>query len=581
MSNITVRLNLGQQQYGGARTDENGLYTIRYLMPYLEYSVIFYSDWTTNFTTNVTLTPGNSTYLNCTLESLPLGGLSGTVVKEGSAPAHEVAVHLHFGSEPAQLRFTDVYGEYRFDKVPSGSVWIVFELGGFDTLVMENITILPGQWNELDVVISETVFEVGSSPEDGETDVSVSSTIIIDFTRPIDKRSVDGESIVILRNSTGEVIDTVFSFVDSEPTLVYVTPELLMDFSAIYMVHITTGIVDIYGKHLPHNRTFRFITEMEVLDMGPQEFFPDEGSTDVPVDVRISVKFPFGINVTTLNTDTFQFFKAGGSGVQVSGNISYDRENLTAVFVPDGELYFLTRYSVVLTPDIRFTDITYAFTGATWYFDTEMPLPEAGFVTGYLLERNGGPPDMSTYVELVSGDSKYSIYVDDNGYFLFSEIEPGMWTLNVLQEGRTVYSSSIYVEAGRTTDLGDVIVFGGVQDGQDEESSDFILISVIITVILMVLVYIIVRVNMKKSEKQKEVERKDEPKLRVPSPPVKKVRAPIVHEIRSAGEDDEEEDDDHIEDAIVDEMINKRISEQEGDEGPPARPRELGPPPGM
>ncbi len=576
MANITIEVLIGNHSQSKRSSDPAGHYRMAFMEAFTNYTIAVYSDWTSNFTTNIMLTLDNTTYLNCSVEYLPLGGLEGRVELPDGGPAYGVGVHYIADGVPPLLEFTDVLGNYAFDVVQEGECELMFELGGYETITVSNITISPHRWNHQDMVMTETPFDISILPLDGSKDVPVNSSIMIGFGRPIDPGSIDGSSIFLINEDTGAVIPSFFTIEQGSMMITLVSEQLLFH-NTSYIVHLTTGIIDIWEKHLPFNYTSNFRTGIFIEPVTVHSTYPRSDSSDIPVDIEITVEFKTSLDLMTIDQTTFFLYLGNDANHPIQSDVKYFVEEKKAVLIPDEPLEHSRRYAVSLSDEIEYEDRTKTFPGHSWTFETEPPPVMTGTVIGYVLDETNAPIiSTNAVIRLENRDQVYAQYPDPNGRYVFHDIPPGEFNLTIRADGYEMEHRTIYVELGDPTMVDTIRMVENTEDIEAAEDIMVMVIVLIIAVIISVMVITaVITVRAKSDEKNVQVEGHERPSRQVST---MNARKPLRHEIISIHDDTE---DDVMEDVIMEELIDREMSKNGGDRGHHQKPKLLEAPPGF
>jgi hypothetical protein len=104
-------------------------------------------------------------------QTVRTGSISGSITDESGAalPGATVTLTSPALQQPQLTRISEVSGQYQFPDLPPGEYSLKYELGGFSTLVRENIRLTTGFAARVDVVlklaqIAETVVVTGQGP---------------------------------------------------------------------------------------------------------------------------------------------------------------------------------------------------------------------------------------------------------------------------------------------------------------------------------------------------------------------------------------------------------------------------------
>jgi len=93
---------------------------------------------------------------------------------------------------------------------------------------------------------------------------------------------------------------------------------------------------------------------------------PGDGATDVAIDTVVTATFNEAMDSSTITTESFTL-----AGSEVSGTVTYDSDNYTATFTPDGNLDYDHEYTATLTTAIADQAGNPLAEPYTWSFTTE------------------------------------------------------------------------------------------------------------------------------------------------------------------------------------------------------------------
>jgi len=141
--------------------------------------------------------------------------------------------------------------------------------GGFPVLYMEAAVgdilsvILTSEGGELDRTLPFSVLDnippkvTSSAPTNGDKDIIIDSIIIIRFTEPVNRASVNENSFSLF-NAAGNVTGTI-DFIDDDTGITF-TPAQLLEPNTAYTINITTDVTDKNGNHLENMFIATFTT---------------------------------------------------------------------------------------------------------------------------------------------------------------------------------------------------------------------------------------------------------------------------------------------------------------------------------
>jgi uncharacterized protein (TIGR02145 family) len=245
-------------------------------------------------------------------------------------------------------------------------------------------------------------------PEKNATNVFLTQKIMVSFSEPMIKSSVESSFALTTGNGTAKV-DCSPSW-DEYMTLT-LTPKSSLIEGKIYTISWTNAATDLSGNGLTAG-SFSFTTipsaPPEVIYMEPggsnliYTLGPGDQYLTTGIDVRtpIVVDFSEPINTATVNASTFKLL-FGNS--QVSGKFEFLNENSRVIFRPNADLTFGKTYTITLTGGIQdvsqtkqnFAGLTTVFTAATKPTKPHIDYNDPASNTGLTIEigGNGFDPD--------------------------------------------------------------------------------------------------------------------------------------------------------------------------------------------
>lgn len=510
VANVSISLESGSI-IRNAKTDSEGYFRIRYVTAYRNYTITAYSHWTTNTTQDLTLAWGTTNSLDLYVEELDLCGLEGHVrmLSDGRG-AYNTAVHFHKDGYPPQVVFADVEGFFRFDSVPSGLCDIIFELGGYETIKMEDEFLERGEWNQVNAQLREIPFDIVSiDPPDGSVDFSVTGSVRIEFTLPLDQDTVDGSNFFIKDALTGRILNT-FLYLSRNGTEVDIFHEEYFDHETLYTLYISKEVTNIYNSKLGRTVKVNFTTEVQPLAFQVDSKYPPTDATGISIKTSVRVSFPHGLNESTLDESTVQLFVQGDlSPLEVT--MVYYVANRTLLIDPDEDLEPMMRYAVVLSTMIRAAENDKVFTGYSWSFETEDVRTDRGTLIGYVQADDGSLNDIGEiWVTLDNGEISRQTYLDLNGRYMFSDVEQGSWTVTVSGGDYIETSTTVFVRGDETTDADTITLLEKNTEEQEASGMTICVLTVLIIMVVIAVLVVLARKNTKDDEKAKT------PPLKVP-----------------------------------------------------------------
>src|SRR6202166_4132888 len=183
---------------------------------------------------------------------------------------------------------------------------------------------------------------VSTVPANGAPAVPVNTTIAATFNVPMNAATINAATFTVTGPGTTPVAGAV-TYSGSTATF---TPTLVLANSTLFTATITTGAKDPTGAPLAANYVWTFTTAPPPAVTAT---VPAAGSTNVPLNQKITATFNTSMNVATITaTGTFTLAVAGG-GAAVPGTVTYDAASNTPIFAPTTALAASTQFTATVT----------------------------------------------------------------------------------------------------------------------------------------------------------------------------------------------------------------------------------------
>jgi uncharacterized protein (TIGR02145 family) len=184
-------------------------------------------------------------------------------------------------------------------------------------------------------------------PANGATGVFVTDKIIVFFSKPMNKSSVEKGFVL---SSGGLVLSGSFSWDDANTVVTFSPYASLKEAKTGYTITLPNSITDLSGNPLASS-TYSFTTVATapptITYLGPANL-----STGVPITTPIVVDFSEPINIYTVTSTTFKLL-LGTTNTTVTGQFEFLNENSRVVFTPAANLNFNQIYTISLTTGIQ------------------------------------------------------------------------------------------------------------------------------------------------------------------------------------------------------------------------------------
>jgi hypothetical protein len=141
-------------------------------------------------------------------------------------------------------------------------------------------------------------------PYQHETEVAVSTTITMDFSKDIDATTVSASTIIVIDADTSNPIAGTF---DVDGTSVVFTPTTALDYNQSIQVTIKSGddgVRGTDGERLSSDYVFDFLTIGAFMTI--EDTVPEDEAVDVAINTTIVVDFSVDIDEATVDASTFQ-----------------------------------------------------------------------------------------------------------------------------------------------------------------------------------------------------------------------------------------------------------------------------------
>ncbi|UCF08090.1 MAG: Ig-like domain-containing protein, partial [Thermoplasmata archaeon] len=204
------------------------------------------------------------------------------------------------------------------------------------------------------------------------TDVSVNSTITIEFSEAMNKTSAE-DAFSISPDVTGTITWT-------DNTLIF-TPDSPMSYSTQYTVTVSTDAKNLVGNNLNSDISWQFTTEAEEEITRPSkpDVTPEDGTINVPVDTEIIIEFD--IRMDEESTEGAFSIEPHVEGIfQWTGNYH------TLTYIPSSDLNYSWTYTILINTSAKSSEGGYLEEEFKSVFRTEKEPKEAPFWSWQNLE---------------------------------------------------------------------------------------------------------------------------------------------------------------------------------------------------
>jgi hypothetical protein len=207
---------------------------------------------------------------------------------------------------------------------------------------------------------------VSTTPVDGTTGVALNGTISVTFSEAMDPATTTTTNFTVVQGST-PVTGTVTY--DASSNTASFAPAGILSVGAAYTATVTTGVKDVSGNALAANTAWSFTAGVAVDTTAPAivSTVPVNLATNVAVNDAVAANFSEGMDGSTISTTTFTL-AAGGTAV--TGTVTYDVPNKSAIFAPASNLSTGTVYTATVKTGARDLAGNALASNTVWTFTT-------------------------------------------------------------------------------------------------------------------------------------------------------------------------------------------------------------------
>ena len=278
---------------------------------------------------------------------------------------------------------------------------------------------------------------IATSPIDGDTDVSLTTSVEATFDEALDATTLTNASFSLVGATSGAVSGTV-GYNAGSFTATF-TPDLELDSGETYTATLGAGITDVAGNPFAGG-SWSFTTLTNVSSLGIMSRSPDIDEIDVSVTTTVEVVFNGDADGTTI--DTTSFVLQDELDNPVAGMVGYNAPSQQATFAPDRCLDAATGYSVTLTTGIL-DDLGDPFAGDTWDFDTGSGWGDATAVdddadsaSGVSVASDGSDTAVAVWLQSATGDSTIDVVAS------FFNVAGCAWSTPVIVDANELVDAS-------------------------------------------------------------------------------------------------------------------------------------------
>jgi len=192
---------------------------------------------------------------------------------------------------------------------------------------------------------------IKTEPLNEATEVAENGAIIIDFSEPLVRKSINRQSIALLEEGVTPVAGIV-KLIGGNKQLLFTPSALLKDYTS-YTVTVE-AVRDIAGNSLAENYSFSFVTGNTIDTVRPSvsSINPANNATNVPVNAALTVIMSERIDPETITNDSFYIIDTS-TNLRIEGLIEVKDDSLTITFVPNAAFLVGRQHRVYLSSAIK------------------------------------------------------------------------------------------------------------------------------------------------------------------------------------------------------------------------------------
>ncbi|HVN67483.1 MAG TPA: Ig-like domain-containing protein, partial [Candidatus Sulfotelmatobacter sp.] len=187
---------------------------------------------------------------------------------------------------------------------------------------------------------------VTTSPTNGATGVAINTKISATFSKTIDPSTAVAANFTL--TSTAGAVTGSISYDAPSKTATF-TPAANLGYSLTYTASISAVIKDITGNRMAAAYHWSFTTGNNPDTTPPTvvSVAPANGATRVATTTTVEATFCEAMDPSTINAANFTLDHG------VTGIVSYDAVNKSAIFTPSSNLIYSTAYTATITTGVK------------------------------------------------------------------------------------------------------------------------------------------------------------------------------------------------------------------------------------
>ena len=210
---------------------------------------------------------------------------------------------------------------------------------------------------------------IARTPAPNATNVSRTTTVIVDFSETMDAATIHSNSIELYRVSDSAEIgcNITLGAIDGQSNRrITLTPTAQLGFATQYQAFVKTLVKDLAGNALAAESSWLFTT---VDSLSIVARIPAASASNVATNTAITVDFNKALNTGTVTSSSFRLINVA-TGIQVAGTITFANGNQRAILTPGAALAMSTQYQVIVSPTVADTTGVTLAAEDSWFFTT-------------------------------------------------------------------------------------------------------------------------------------------------------------------------------------------------------------------
>lgn len=250
----------------------------------------------------------------------------------------------------------------------------------------------------------------GTTPNDGDTGVTLTSHIIVSFSEACDAATLTSNSFSL--SGGGAIIPGTIRMDDANATF---TPSSALLANILYTASVTTAVTDTAGNHLAADYSWSFTTTTTNTEDTTAPTIistaPSNGDTGVLPNISVSVNLSEPCDPSSITT---QNFTLSSGGTPVTGTVHVAGDSIT--FTPSAVLAVGTTYTATLSNGVTDVAGNHLASEFSWSFTTgDIIVPKRLPVGMNLPSLNYYTPSL-IFTDVMTTASEMLTFYDDGGW---------------------------------------------------------------------------------------------------------------------------------------------------------------------